>query len=130
MGEQPNPYATPQTDVTAAPTTAHVDPATLLKIEAIIKDAGQFWLAILLCFVCGALGPIIIGPWYLVRLIQWNALAKAQPMLIDPNVPPGSVAQRFQSAKTKLIIGMSFGAVIFFLFFLVVASMALGANAA
>jgi hypothetical protein len=43
---------------------------------------------------------------------QWNSLARAQPMLLDPNAPRGSVARRFQSAKLKLIIGMSFGAVI------------------
>ena len=49
-------------------------------------------------------------------------MAKAQPMLLERDVPRGSLAQRFQSAKIKLIIGMSFGALIFLLvalFFLV-----------
>ena len=107
-----NPYASPQTDVTAAPggISPHVDPATLRKIEAVIKDAGQFWLAILLCILCSALGSLIIGPWYLVRLMQWQKLANEHPMLVDPGVPRGSIAQRFQSAKTKLIIGIAFGA--------------------
>jgi hypothetical protein len=108
--DKPNPYAAPQAPPSAAPETA-VDPASLKRIEAIIKDAGQFWLAILMCFFCTGLGAVIIGPWYLVRLVQWNAIARGQPMLLDPNVPRGSLARRFQSAKTKLIIGIAFGAV-------------------
>ena len=127
MSEQPNPYAAPQADVTVAPHAVKIDPASLKKIEAIIKDAGQFWLAILMCIVCSALGSVIIGPWYLVRLLQWNSMAQAHPMLLEQNVPRGSLAQRFQSAKIKLIIGMSFGAVIFLLAFLLVAvSIAIG----
>lgn len=109
---QPNPYAAPLTDSTAA-APVNIDPATLKKIEAIIKDAGQFWLAIIMCIICSAVGSIIIGPWYLVRLLQWNSLANANPMLLDRNVPRGSLAQKFQSAKIKLIIGICFGAVIF-----------------
>jgi hypothetical protein len=112
--DQPNPYASPVTD-SAAASSLNIDPASLKKIEAIIKDAGQFWLAILMCIVCSALGSIIIGPWYLVRFLQWNSMAKAQPMLLTRDVPRGSLAQRFQSAKIKLIIGMSFGALIFLL---------------
>jgi hypothetical protein len=112
-----NPYASPQADVTYA-SEAYADQATLRKIEAIIKDAGQFWLAILMCIFCTGLGAIIIGPWYFVRLIQWNSIARAQPMLLDPAVPRGSLAQRFQSARIKLIIGISFGALIFLLGFL------------
>jgi hypothetical protein len=111
--DQPNPFAppTPVTDSPAA-SQAQFDPAAVKKIEAVVKDAGQFWLAILLCIFCSGLGAIIIGPWYFVRLLQWNALAKHQPMLLDPSVPRGSLAQKFQSAKVKLIIGMCFGAVI------------------
>ena len=112
--DQPNPYASPVTDSQVA-SQVSIDPAALKKIEAIIKDAGQFWLAILICILCSALGSIIIGPWYLVRFLQWNSMAQAQPMLLDPNAPRGSLAQRFQSAKIKLIIGMSFGALIFLL---------------
>ena len=113
-GDQPNPYAAPETDSTAA-SKGNFDPASLKKIEAIISDAGQFWLAIIMCLVCTGLGALIIGPWYLVRLIQWNSMAKAQPMLLAPNVLRGSLEQRFQSAKIKLIIGISFGAVILLL---------------
>jgi hypothetical protein len=123
-----NPYASPQADSTFA-SQAHADQATLTKIEAIIKDAGQFWSAILMCIFCTGLGAIIIGPWYLIRLIQWSSIARAQPMLLDPNVPRGSLAQRFQSARTKLIIGMSFGALVFLLvLLLLVAAMASAGN--
>ena len=98
------------------------------KIEAVIKDANQFWLAILMCIFCSALGAVIIGPWYLVRLLQWNSIARAQPMLLDPNVPRGSLQQRFQSAKWKLIVGISFGAFIFLLTVLYVAMLAASAG--
>ncbi len=118
--DQSNPYASPQTESTFA-WQGNYDPASLKKIEAIIKDAGQFWLAILLCIVCTGVGTIIIGPWYLVRLMQWNSMAQAHPMLLAPNVPHGSLEQRFRSAKIKLIIGMSFGAVIFLLVILALA---------
>jgi len=111
---QPNPYAPPST-VTETVSPGHFDPVSLKKIEAIVKDAGQFWIAILMCIFCTGLGSIIIGPWYLVRLLQWNSLAKADPRLLDPAVPRGSIAQRFQSAKGKLIAGMSFGVFIFVL---------------
>lgn len=85
------------------------------KIEAIIKDAGQFWIAILMCIFCTGLGSVIIGPWYLVRLLQWNSLAQREPLLLDRTAPRGSVAQRFQAAKGKLIAGMVVGATIFLL---------------
>ena len=117
--DQSNPYSTPQTDSAATP-QGEVAPGSVQKIEAIIKDAGQFWLAILMCIVCTGLGALIIGPWYLVRLVQWHAIARAQPMLVDPNALRGSLARRFQTAKIKLVIGMSFGALIFFLVALLV----------
>jgi hypothetical protein len=118
--DRPNPYTSPMADFGAPPPGA-VDPRTVEKVEAIIKDAGQFWLAILMCIFCSGLGSIIIGPWYLVRLLQWNSLATSQPMLVDPHVSRGSIAHRFQSAKIKLIIGICFGAVTLVLTVLVVA---------
>ena len=112
--DQQNPYAAPQAGIAAAlPQSA--DRVTVTRVEAIIKDAGQFWLAILMCIFCTGLGAIIIGPWYFVRLLQWHAIARAQPMLVDPHVPHGSLAQRFQAARTRLIIGMSFGGVVLLL---------------
>ena len=114
---RPNPYAVPQTDFTYD-AQVNVDRATLAKIEAIAKDAGQFWLAILMCLLCVGVGSLIIGPWYLVRLIQWSSVAQRQPQLLDPHAPHGSLARRFQSAKVKLAIGICFGAVVFVLAFL------------
>ena len=108
--DQNNPY-----EPTAFPAGAEapaVDTVLLAKVNAIIKDAGQFWIAMLLCILCSALGSLIIGIWYAVRLMQWNAIAKSQPLLMEPNVAPGSLAAKFQGAKIKLIIGMVFGMVI------------------
>jgi hypothetical protein len=93
----------------------NLDPATLRKAEAIIKDAGQFWLAILMCIFCTGLGTMIIGPWYFVRLMQWNSIARLQPVMLNPSAPRGSLEQRFQSARVKLVIGMSFGVVVLLL---------------
>jgi hypothetical protein len=109
--EETNPYASPVTE-SVVQCRESIDPALLKKIEAVIKDAGQFWLAIIACILCTWVGAIIIGPWYLARLFQWNAIAKAQPMLLAPNVPRGSVAQRFQASRIKLIIGMVMGGLI------------------
>jgi hypothetical protein len=109
--DQPNPYAAPQAEV---PPTWAVN-AGQNKIEAVIKDANQFWLAIFLCIFCSGLGAIIIAPWYLARLWQWNSLAKAQPLLLDPQVPHGSIQQRFQSARWKLMVGIGFGPLVLML---------------
>ena len=108
--DQSNPYA--PTISSAVANTSGVDPVLLAKVNAIIKDAGQFWIAMVLCLLCSALGSLVIGIWYAVRLTQWNAIAKSQPLLMDPNAAPGSVAAKFQGAKIKLIIGMVFGIVI------------------
>ena len=113
MTDDPNPFAPPVTvsDIDRTRVLGNIDPATLKKVKAVVKDANQFWLAILLCVLCGGgMGMLIIGPWYLVRLIQWGSLAQQQPMLMDRDVPRGSLAQRFQSAKIRLIIGLGFGA--------------------
>lgn len=64
-----------------------------------------------------------IGPWYLIRLVQWNSLARSQPMLVDPNVPHGRIAQKFQPAKPKLIIGICFGAAVLLLVALAMANL-------
>ena len=119
-----NPYA--PTAFPAEPPI--VDAALLVKVNAIIKDAGQFWIAMLLCLLCSALGSVIIGIWYGVRLMQWSAIAKSQPLLMDPNAVPGSVAAKFQGAKIKLIIGMVFGIVILFAVFAYIAFLALAVS--
>jgi hypothetical protein len=106
-----NPYAAPRSNVSGDQALG-IDQASLQKIEAIIKDAGQFWMAILICLICTGIGMLIIGPWYLVRLVQWSGLAKQYPVLLDRSMPRGSLPQRFQAAKSKLIIGIVFGVLI------------------
>lgn len=113
--DNPNPYASPMVDSTP-PAQGDVDAITIAKAEVIIKEANQFWLAILMSIFCVFLGSLIIGPWYLFRLIQWSALARSQPLLVAPNAPRGSIAQRFRAARVKLIIGFSFGALAFLAF--------------
>ncbi|MDP1562198.1 MAG: hypothetical protein Q8M16_12535 [Pirellulaceae bacterium] len=68
-----------------------MDPADRKKLDVVIKDAGQFWIAIVLCILCSAIGSIIIPFWYLARLIQWNGLAKKYPALTVNGAPEGSI---------------------------------------
>jgi hypothetical protein len=117
---EPNPYAAPQVEI---PPAWAANPEQK-KIEAVIKDANQFWLAIVLCIFCSGIGAILIGPWYFFRLLQWGSIARAQPALLDPNVPRGSLEQRFQSARWKLIVGICVGAFMFLLTCLYFASIA------
>lgn len=124
-----NPYASTSMPTESNSIPAGVDPALLAKIKAIVKDAGQFWLAMILCLCCSALGSVIIGIWYAVRLMQWNAIANSQSWLMVPNATPGSLQAKFQGARTKLIIGMVFGFVILFLLFAYVCLLSLGATA-
>jgi hypothetical protein len=109
-----NPYAPPPATGTVSDQLPFViDPADKKKMEAVMKDAGQFWLAIVLCILCGAIGSLIIPFWYLARLIQWNALAKKYPALTMHGAPEGSIQANFKSSQWKLIVGMVVGGVIF-----------------
>ena len=117
--DNPNPYQPTEASGTV-PTAAQIDPATIVKMEAIIKDAGQFWLAILICMLCTCLGSLIIAPWYLARLRQWNTIAEQYPVLLDKGAPAGSLAQRFQAAKGKLITGITFGLLVIGVLLLIV----------
>ena len=113
-----NPYAPPAEAVPAAYRPPKLDAADHKKVEAIVKDAGQFWLAIILCMLCCGIGaPLIVLVWYLIRLLQWNKFAKKYPELTIPNAPPGSLPARFQSSKWKLIVGIGFGCAFFALLF-------------
>ena len=96
-----------------APEMPDIAAPELAKIEAVIKDAKQVLLAILLCFLCSGIGFIIIGPWYFVRLMQWRKLSRNHPALIATAAVPGSLQQRFQSAKKRLIIGLVVGGILF-----------------
>ncbi|KLU04964.1 putative signal peptide protein [Rhodopirellula islandica] len=109
-----NPYAAGNVSETSfSPGTGGLPPDVVKKVEAIIKDARQFWLAIVLCFFCSGIGLVIIFPWYLFRLFQWRSLAQQHPFLTEPNAPTGSLPKRFQSAKLKLILGIVFGLLTF-----------------
>ena len=111
MTEQ-NPYAAPTTGATSDEISLAIDSSDQKKIDAVIKDAGQFWLAIILCILCSAIGAFIIPIWYSVRLIQWHRLAKKYPGLISQQAPSGSVQAKFQSSQWKLIVGGVIGAFI------------------
>ncbi len=113
MTEQ-NPYATPTaTEITRDPAPIDLDPKDRKKVEAVIKDAGQFWLAIILCLLCSAIGALIIPIWYLIRLLQWNSLAGKYPALVSDGVPANSLQAKFKSSQWKLIVGMVVGGVVF-----------------
>ncbi len=117
MSEGPsNPYA-PTSSTFGTELPVPMDNATRAKLDAIIKDANQFWIAILLCIFCSGIGSLIIGIWYCVRLVQWNAMARTHPLLMAANSPPTSIAGTFQRAKVKLILGLVFGAVMLALLF-------------
>ncbi len=120
----PNPYASPQTESTPLWEESY-DAADVKKMQAIIKDAGQFWLAIAMCVLCGGTGAIVVGPWYLFRFMQWRSMAKAYPILLDRDALRGSVAQEFRSAKIQLIIGMTVGALILLLVLLCYVAMSM-----
>jgi len=100
-----------------------IDEATRQKIEAVIKDAGQFWLAIVFCFICSAAGFVIIGPWYWIRLRQWHSLAAKYPILLSSRPHYDSMAGRFQRSKAKLQLGMWFGVAAFLFTAVVLASL-------
>jgi hypothetical protein len=123
--DQTNPYAPISTPI-GTDLPVPMDNNTRAKLDAIIKDANQFWIAILLCIICSGVGSLIIGIWYLVRLLQWNAMAKAHPLLLVENPPPGSIAANFQGSKAKLIVGMVFGALMIFLVFAYIAMVVIG----
>jgi hypothetical protein len=119
MVDQSNPYSSPEPEPSRDSESKsfdvsqeNIDPVSLKKIETIIKDANQLWLVIFMCICCTGLGAIVTGPWYFFRLMQWNSMARAQPQLLDRNAPDESLAKRFQYAKSNLITGMCFGAVI------------------
>ena len=114
----PNPYQAPNA-VPALPVGTGADVVLpekdLKKANAIIKDAGQFWLACILCVFCALIGAIIVPVWYSIRLLQWHGLRKRFPALMNVNAAPGSLSKKFQSSQWKLIVGLVMGCVIFVL---------------
>ena len=114
MSEQ-NPYASPSVSAPVDPLEEfriRLDGPDHAKAEAIIKDAGQFWLAMIICLFCSLIGAIIIPIWYTVRLLQWSRLSKKYPALMAADVPRKTFQKKFQSSQWKLITGLVFGLVI------------------
>ena len=126
--ESENPYASPTAEsVLPDPfSDLQIPQADRKKLNAVIKDGNQFWLAILLCFLCSALGFVLIGPWYLVRLMQWRSLGKTYPILLQADPIVGSIPQKFQSARSRLLLGLIFGLGIALLLLSLILAAALG----
>ena len=113
-----NPYSPPSAAVEPVKTTGGnipFEPGDEKKVEAVVKDASQWWLAIILCILCSAIGAIIVPIWYTIRLIQWYKYSSKYPQLMDPNAPAGMLSARFQSSNWKLIVGLVIGCVILLL---------------
>ncbi len=108
-----NPYAAPAPDNAIPQVDFGLEAVDKKKIDAVVKDAGQFWLAIILCLCCSGIGALIIPVWYLIRLLQWNKFANKYPVLLNPDAPAGSLPAQFRSARWKLILGLAFGGFIF-----------------
>jgi hypothetical protein len=108
-----NPYAAASVVSSPHGGTLVKDPVIIKQAEAVIKDAGQVILAVLIGFMCTGLAAFVIGPYYLYRLHCWNRLAQRCPALVAAGAPLGSLEQRFQAAKGKLMVGVTIGAILF-----------------
>ena len=115
MPEQ-NPYAAPasarNSESPDEQFRIRLDGRDHVRAIAIITEANQFWVAMLLSTFCVVFGSIIILIWYGVRLLQWSRLAKKYPELLATNPPPKSMQARFQASRWKLTIGIVFGLII------------------
>ncbi len=114
-----NPFEAPPTFPTQALPLTDIPAEDLKKIEAIIKDAGQFWLAMVICVLCSGIGMFIIPIWYGVRLVQWGRFSSRYPFLLSPGAAPGSLPQKFTSSRWKLIVGLVFGIAMVGVYFLI-----------
>ena len=115
MSEQ-NPYASPSVIAPVDPANdesrinfAQADSATA---NAIIVDARGFWIVFLLSIPCFAFGPLM-ALVFVMRLVQWNQLAKKYPQLLDSDVTRKSFEAKFKAARWKLITGVVVGVVSF-----------------
>lgn len=108
-----NLYSSPNATKTQNPKTdwVRIPDQEIEKIEAILKDAKQVTIGILMCLFLVAIGGFIIGPWYFYRAIQWNSFSKKYPFLVDPNAARDSLAGEFTSAKSNLYLGVIIGAI-------------------
>jgi len=110
----PNPYAAPTSPTLDQPDPSSIilEPKDMKRAEAVVKDAGQFWLAILVCVLCSILGALLIPFWYTFRLWQWNSLARKYPELVADGTPKNSFQAKFKSSRWKLIVAIVVGALI------------------
>lgn len=123
-----NPYAAPVVNVPGPHRGPSLPPEDLKKIESIVKDAGQFWLALILCLFCSGIGGLIVPIWYTVRLLQWGKFSKRYPELMASNAPAGSLPAKFRSSQWKLIVGLAFGCFMLFLTAVYVAFLVVGST--
>ncbi len=110
-----NPYLSRTVDPNAVPATPQqigIANYEVVKIEAILSDAKQVGVAILICLLCSLIGSLLIGPWYYKRFKEWERYSRRYPVLLDPNAPYGSLSQRFRDARSKLQTGYIFGFII------------------
>ena len=116
MSEQ-NPYAPPSVIAPVDPlgdeSSIKLDDSDQKRVNAIIQDAGQFWMATILCIVCVVIGLPLMAAWYAMRLWQWNRLAEKYPKLLASNAPRKSIQAKFQAARWKMIAGLITVAVVF-----------------
>ena len=119
-----NPYAAPSAPA-SVPSAAYA-PAIVARAEAVIKDANQVWLAVLMGFLCTAFTWVLICPWFAYRLHCWSTLSRDCPSLLAPDVLPGSLEAKFQSARGKLVIGLVIGAVMLLMIVGVLVAVVLG----
>ncbi len=89
------------------------------QLEAVIKEAGQVWLVVMLSFCCGPLSILLVAPWYGIRLQQWIGLATDFPELNDATNRHWQAVQ-FRSAKIKLLVGLVVGFTAFLMSFSIV----------
>ena len=111
-----NPYASPVSAVPVRDTVQdELDLQDWKKARAIIKDAGSFWLGIILCFICCAVG-VVLSLHYFLRYQQWRSLASKYPVLVSNDGAASSFKAKFKSAQWKLLTGMVVSGMTFVLF--------------
>ena len=121
------PTPPPLVGASAWENTLAMTPEDVKKARNVIREADQFWLAILLMFVCSLGAIFLLVPWYWVRFAQWNGLAKKYPQLLASNVPIGSLPDKFLKAKLKLQIALGAGVIVLIgLVFLILTAVVVG----
>jgi hypothetical protein len=118
-----NPYAAPSME--AAPVRRGLGSATVLDLtptgarraKAVVQDADNVYLAILLATCICGIAWLFMFPWFGFRLLQWYQLNSQFEELRHPNAfsPHAEFTSRFPDAKLKLWIGTIVGGGFFLL---------------